>query len=102
MRKHDPSHVGAMFEAWIAICLAAGRRGVGVTYALETADAGLRDALGVALARLGYPDAMVSAHRLGAAFCRLRGRFDAAGRWLDVAPTQPAATWHVVTPVSMP
>lgn len=86
----------AFFDAWTALCLAAGRRSLYAASALEVGTEGQREALARALTALGYPEGMASARALGATLRCLRRRRAADGRCLDRSAAARGSIWYVV------
>lgn len=91
-----PTALPAFFDAWTALCLAAGRRSLYAASALEVGTEGQREALARALTVLGYPEGMSSVRALGTTLRSLRGRRAADGRSLARSATARGSIWYVV------
>ena len=88
-----------LLDAWEHLCLSAGaakgRRCLRAGEALTAGTAADREAVGRALAALGYPQAMGSGARLGGALRALRGRRGGRGRFLSMSHARGGSIWYV-------
>jgi len=99
--KRTPVAVGAFLAAWEALCVAMGRRSLTAGGAAAPPVLGLRRLpLAEALTDLGYPEALTSGARLGAALRRLRGVRDEQGRYLERSRGAKGSIWYVVGPTA--
>ena len=98
-RSDSPATL-AFLDAWERLCFVAGaakgRRCLRAGEALRAGTAADREAVGRALAALGYPQAMMSPRHLGQALRNLRGPALPLGRYLSGSPAAGGAIWYVV------
>lgn len=94
------AHVTAFLDAWERLCFVAGAaKGRRCLRTREVPTAGSpaeREALGAALAALGYPEAMMNGQRMGQALRHLRGPAIPLGRYLSSSKGAGGAIWYVV------
>lgn len=98
--KRTPAAVGAFLSAWEALGVAVGLGSLTAGEAARKRPGVERAALSAALTVLGYPEALRSGSRLGAALRRLSGVRDGRGRYLSSSRTAVGSIWYVVTPTA--
>lgn len=98
--KRTPVAVGAFLTAWEAVGAALGRKAITSGLAVHIVLQGPRVALSGALTQLGYPEALASGARLGAALRRLWGLRDEQGRYLERSRGAKGSIWYVVGPTA--